>query len=153
MPDKIDNLQAAPGVPADVARYKRILECVLNNRPSGTRLRLANTLAKNRSFVSQITNPAYATPIPVQHIPTIFDVCHFSQEERKAFLSAYASAHPRRHLPDRERPHLRTIAVSVPDLGDPGRNRMIDDMIVDFTRKLSHLVEVLPLFPNDEGKK
>ena len=40
-----------------VADYKRILQQVLENRPAGTRLRLAEALGKNRSFISQITNP------------------------------------------------------------------------------------------------
>ena len=35
-------------------------------------------LGKNRSFVSQITNPAYAMPIPAQHLEIIFEICHFS---------------------------------------------------------------------------
>jgi dihydroxyacetone kinase len=43
-----------------VAEYKRILQQVLENRPSGTRLSLAETLGKNRSFISQITNPSYS---------------------------------------------------------------------------------------------
>mgnify|MGYP000606055132 CR=1 FL=1 len=47
-----------------VAAYKRMLADIIEKRPSGTRQRLAAALAKNRSFVSQITNPAYATPIP-----------------------------------------------------------------------------------------
>ena len=41
---------------------------MLDNRPSGTRLKLAAALGKNRSFVTQITNPAYPVPIPAQHL-------------------------------------------------------------------------------------
>ena len=48
--------------------YKRILLRVLDLRPSGTRQRLADALGKNRSFVSQITNPAYPVPIPPRHL-------------------------------------------------------------------------------------
>ena len=51
-----------------VAAYKRLLAAILERRPSGTRQRLAAALAKNRSFVSQITNPAYPTPIPASHL-------------------------------------------------------------------------------------
>ena len=54
---------------------------VLDRRPSGTRQRLADALGKNRSFVSQITNPAYQTPIPAQHFDPIFEICHFSAQE------------------------------------------------------------------------
>ena len=49
--------RAAVPASAAVAAYKRILADVLDRRPSGTRQRLAAALGKNRSFVSQITNP------------------------------------------------------------------------------------------------
>ena len=52
---------------SNVADYKTILRRVLDNRPSGTRLKLAAALGKNRSFVTQITNPAYLVPIPAKH--------------------------------------------------------------------------------------
>ena len=51
-----------------LVEYKRVLEEVLNNRPSGTRMRLATALGKNRSFISQISNPLYPTPIPAIHL-------------------------------------------------------------------------------------
>ena len=89
----MDDLGASP--PTAVAEYKGTLRRVLENRPSGTRQRLATALGKNRSFISQITNPAYSVPIPAQHLPTIFDICHFSPEDRREFLEAYARAHPR----------------------------------------------------------
>ncbi len=69
---------------------------MLDRRPSGTRQRLANALGKNRSFVSQISNPAYPVPIPAPHIEIIFDICHFSPAERQAFLDAFQRAHPNR---------------------------------------------------------
>lgn len=135
-----------------VRGYKRILEQVLATRPSGTRLKLANALGKNRSFVSQIANPAYSTPIPAQHLPTLFDVCHFTPEERRVFLDAYTLAHPRRHFPNRDKSHLRTIAVTVPDLGDPGRNRAIDEMVADFARKLCHMAQIVQFQTKEESK-
>jgi len=58
----------------NVADYKVILRRVLDNRPSGTRLKLAAALGKNRSFVTQITNPAYLVPIPAKHVAIIFEV-------------------------------------------------------------------------------
>src|SRR5262245_41606321 len=95
----------APGMSADsgiesatlpVAAYKRVLQQVLDRRPSGMRQRLAEALGKNRSFISQISNPVYPTPIPAQHVERIFEICHFSKEEKKLFLAAYRRAHPRR---------------------------------------------------------
>lgn len=123
-----------------VADYKNILRRVLENRPSGTRQRLSVALGKNRSFISQITNPSYAVPIPAPHLSTIFELCHFSLEDRREFLEAYARAHPRRKQSAGSHPHrLRTITVSVPDLGDAKKNRALDEMLTDFARRLARL--------------
>jgi hypothetical protein len=78
-----------------IANYKRILRTYIDRRPSGTRQKIALTLGKHKSFVSQITNPAYASPVPAPHLNAIVEICHFSPEERKSFLGAYAAAHPR----------------------------------------------------------
>ena len=75
MTDEAGEDARGPG-DSNVADYKLILRRVLDNRPSGTRLKLAAALGKNRSFVTQITNPAYLVPIPAKHVAIIFDVCH-----------------------------------------------------------------------------
>ena len=105
-----------------VAVYKRIFKEVLESRPSGMRLRLAHAMGKNRSFVSQISNPAYPVPIPVQHLNTIFDVCHFPPQAKAAFLRAYARAHPSRRATQGEQTRRRAHVVHLPDLGDAGGN-------------------------------
>jgi hypothetical protein len=129
--------------PDAVSGYKRVLQRVLDNRPSGTRQRLASALGKNRSFVSQIANPAYPTPIPAKHLETIFEVCHFSQEDRRAFLGDYSRAHRQRPKLVTGAKRLRTITVTVADMGNAKRNKVIDDMVADFARKLARLVEDL----------
>lgn len=126
-----------------VCGYKRVLQRVLDNRPSGTRQRLAAALGKNRSFVSQIANPNYPTPIPAQHIETIFDVCHFSQEDRRAFLADYSRAHRQRLKLVAGAKRMRSIAVAVPDLGDTRRNKAIDDLVAEFARKLGRVIDEL----------
>jgi hypothetical protein len=68
-----------------VGAYKAVLKRVLDTRPSGTRHRLAIALGKNRSFISQIGNPVYAVPIPMQHVDTIFEICHFTAADRREF--------------------------------------------------------------------
>jgi hypothetical protein len=124
-----------------VAAYKAILRRVLDNRPSGTRLKLAAALGKNRSFVSQITNPGYPVPIPPQHIDIIFEVCHVAPAERAAFLEAYHEAHPRR-LTGKERVlHTRTITLVVPDLGDAKKNRALEQLVTDFAARLARYAE------------
>ena len=117
-----------------LAAYKRILQQVLDRRPSGMRQRLAEALGKNRSFISQISNPAYATPIPVQHVERIFEICHFSKEEKKLFLAAYRRAHPRRLQGNGqgEGNAVRRVTVTLPDLGDAQKNRKLDALIDDF---------------------
>jgi hypothetical protein len=110
----------APG-DSNVAEYKVILRRALDNRPSGTRLKLAAALGKNRSFVTQITNPAYLVPIPAKHVAIIFEVCHLSGAERAAFLEAYGRAHPGRlRAPHRE---ARAPLGDRTDLGDDRRTR------------------------------
>jgi hypothetical protein len=134
----LDGGQAAV---SPVAAYKAVLRKVLDSRPSGTRQRLAATLGKNRSFVSQIANPAYPVPIPAQHVEPMFEVCHFSQEERRAFLDLYAKAHPQRIDPGRQLPRMRSLTLTVPDLQDARKNRVLDEMVVDVVRRLMRAID------------
>ena len=127
--------------PDPVAEYKTILKRVLDNRPSGTRQRLARALGKNRSFISQIANPAYPVPIPVLHLETMFELCHFSQDDRRDFLTAYRRAHPRRFALVHAVQRTRIVSLAVPDLGDAKRNRAVDAMIADFVRRLRKFVD------------
>jgi hypothetical protein len=138
------NREAAARTTAEaVTAYKAVLKRVLDNRPSGTRHRLALALGKNRSFVSQIANPSYPIPIPAQHLETIFEVCHFSHEDRRVFLDAYGSAHPARLKLVRDARPMRTITLALPDLGDARKNRAIDAIIDDFARHITRLADDL----------
>lgn len=128
-----------------VAAYKRMLAGVLERRPSGTRQRLAAALAKNRSFVSQIANPAYATPIPANHLAQIFEVCHFSATERLEFTRLYALAHPRKRLADAASGDV--MAVHLPDLGDAALNRKLHGLVSGFVREIARLIN-----GREEGK-
>ncbi|WP_027536005.1 hypothetical protein [Bradyrhizobium sp. WSM3983] len=126
---------------SNVADYKLILRRALDNRPSGTRLKLAAALGKNRSFVSQITNPAYLVPIPAKHVPIIFEVCHLAGAERAAFLEAYGRAHPGRLRGAHREARTRIVTVTVPDLGDDKKNRALEQLIVDFAAQLARYAE------------
>jgi len=130
-----------PGEVTAVAEYKRIFKEVLDSRPSGMRIRLAHAMGKNRSFVSQISNPAYLVPIPIQHLSTIFDVCHFPPPARAAFLAAYARAHPRRIGRLAEIPHERIITLHLPDLGSSKRNGQLDALMQEFARRLPAILQ------------
>jgi hypothetical protein len=132
-------LAAADKAPHEaVAAYKRMLAAIIDKRPSGTRQRLAAALAKNRSFVSQITNPAYATPVPASHLAQIFEICHFSQAERQEFTRLYGLAHPKKMLAHVPR---ATSAVHLPDLGSAERNRKLHGLVSAFVRDIARLIE------------
>jgi len=136
---------AAPASPTEsVAAYKRMLAEILDRRPSGTRQRLAAAIGKNRSFVSQITNPAYATPVPATHLDVIFEVSHFSAEERQRFIRLYGLAHPQRHAAAAEPQRLKPHTLYLPDLGDDGSNEQLHNLVADFTRRLCALFEDQP---------
>src|SRR5262245_1448694 len=125
-----------------VAAYKGVLQAIIDNRPSGTRQRIAAALGKNRSFVSQITNPVYSTPIPAQHLETIFAICHFSAAEREAFLHAYRRAHPGRlEVVAQDRP-MRRVVVEMPDFGNAAKNRAADEMLADLARRLARFNDI-----------
>ena len=124
-----------------VARYKAILQRVIDNRPSGARQRLAGALGKNRSFISQITNPAYATPIPARHVETILEICHFSPDERALFLDVYTQAHPRRLSVERSERRVRAHTIYLPDLGDEERNHELDRAVGEFVQRLTRLID------------
>ena len=126
-----------------VAQYKTVLRRVLDNRPSGTRQRLAHALGKNRSFISQISNPIYPVPIPAQHLETIFSVCHFGPAERRDFLEPYAQAHKSQMRLVGARPATRGVTLQVPDLGDEHRTRLLDDLLAEMVRSLARHIELL----------
>jgi len=125
---------------AHVEAYKTILRNVLEQRPSGTRQRLATALGKNRSFVSQMCNPVYPAPIPAPHLEIIFEICHFPPADKRAFLDAFHRAHPHRTRLVREAPSLRSLKLEVYDLGDAKKNRAFDALVRDTTRRLARLV-------------
>ena len=133
---------AGPGDPRTmhVAAYKTILRNILDRRPSGTRQRLATALGKNRSFISHISNPAYPVPIPALHIEIIFEICHFSPAEKRAFLDAFGQAHPSRLKATRSGPNLRSLRLEVIDLGDAQKNREFDDLVRETVRRLAGLL-------------
>jgi hypothetical protein len=136
----MNNSVAIAASSSPLETYKDILRAVVDNRPSGTRQRLAEAIGKNRSFISQIINPSYATPIPVQHLETIFHICHFAPQEREAFLNAYRAAHPGRlEVVETARP-MRRLVVELPDFGDADLNARADHVITGVARGITALI-------------
>jgi len=124
-----------------VAAYKKVLQQVLDSRPSGMRQRLAQALGKNRSFISQISNAVYPTPIPAQHVESIFEICHFSPREKEQFLAAYRNAHHRRLDLLKGHHRARRVTLSIPDLGDEQRNRQLETIIMEFAEKIARVLQ------------
>ncbi len=131
--------KADAGLPT-VAVYKRVLQDVLERRPSGMRQRLAEALGKNRSFISQISNPIYPTPIPAQHVESIFEICHFSPMERDRFLDAYRRAHPQRLRVLNHQDRVRRITLTLPDLEDEQKNRKLESALAEFAERIAQLM-------------
>jgi hypothetical protein len=137
----------AAGRPVDraeaIASYKHILRTYIDRRPSGTRQKIAVTLGKHKSFVSQITNPGYASPVPAPHLNAIFEICHFSPEERKSFLAAYRTAHPKQRAvapgePATDRAY--DLRIRVPVLNDPKLQKELEATIRQTASRIIALV-------------
>jgi hypothetical protein len=137
----------APGRDELVADYKRLLQECLDRRPSGLRLKIARAIGKHRSFVSQITNPAYPIPVPARHLETIFRICHLAPEEKEAFLAAYEAAHPRQPREERRPPRRtrekRIVEIELPAVDDPALEREMEDMLRQLASQLEKLVKRL----------
>ena len=124
-----------------VATYKRVLQDVLERRPSGMRQRLAVALGKNRSFISQITNPNYSVPIPAAHIERIFEICHFLATERAQFMEVYRRAHPHRAPGNSGDARWREVVLRVPDLRDRDKNKQLDELLKEMLQRVLRLIE------------
>lgn len=143
-------MRAEPAVAAGetpVQRYKSLLRAYIDRRPSGVRGRLARALGKHKSFITQITSPAYAAPIPAADIPTIIGVCHLSSEERTAFLDAYRDAHPTRARRAEIAANVaHEVKIALPTFRSEATARNVEALIVDFaarTIKLAQQAEAL----------
>lgn len=120
-----------------IRAYKAVLANVIDQRPSGMRQRLADALGKHRSFVTQISSPAYSTPIPAKHLQVIFAVCHFSTAERDHFLNHYRRAHPGKAPALSALRKSRHLSLTVPDLEDDKLNAALDRAIHEFVNRIT----------------
>ena len=129
-----------------IAAYKAILRGYIDRRPAGMRARIADALGKHKSFVSQLTNPIYPMPVPARHVSTILEICHFSAEERKTFLKAYARAHPA-SAPDalpaagRLLGRRKVLSLEIPVLRDPKKQRALEALVRQFVERVGDLID------------
>jgi hypothetical protein len=132
--------------PGPIAAYKSILRDCIDRRPAGLRARIASELGKHKSFVSQLTNPIYPMPVPARHLETIFEICHFSAEERRSFMKAYTRAHPEKvpegtPLESGASTVRKTITIEIPELGDPRKQRKLELLVREFVERLGDLFD------------
>jgi hypothetical protein len=126
-----------------IAEYKALLRRLIDRRPSGTRQKLAEAFGTHKSFISQITNPAYRVPLPAQHIPALFKVCHFSPEEQRMFMDIYARAHPGQYAAIEELASFEegVLRIPLPHFADPERRHQVETLIRDFAERVIALVQ------------
>jgi hypothetical protein len=136
----MDDAPARDAKAAHIEAYKTVLRQALDQRPSGTRQRLATALGKNRSFISHMTSPWNSAPIPAPHLDLIFKICRFSAADKVSFLKSFNLAHPNRLKKHRESASLRSLKVEVVDFGDENRNRAFDQLIRDTARRFARLI-------------
>lgn len=134
-----------------VARYKQLLRDYIDRRPSGLRGKLALALGKHKSFISQITNPAYGVPIPAGDLATIFTLCHLAPEEREAFMQLYRAAHPERARRLRPASAAHELRIQLPAFRDPALARELEAMILDFAARSIRLAQHADARDADEG--
>ncbi len=142
-PSAGDSPPPAGEIDPAVATYKALLRDFLNRRPSGTRQKLAGAIGTHKSFVSQISNPAYRVPLPAQYIPTIMAVCHFSAEERAAFLHAYAAAHPDQAVAaaGAAEPAGSAVHIPLPAFRHPALRRQVEETIRELSARVIALAQ------------
>jgi len=126
-----------------IAQYKTLLQGYLDRRPSGLRGKLARELGKHKSFISQITNPAYSVPIPAGDLDTIFEVCRLSDAERHEFSGIYQAAHAQRKPISSRRTtsQSREIRIQIPDFGDPETGKEVEALVREFAERTFQLLD------------
>lgn len=134
---------------AAIADYKALLRGYIDRRPSGTRQKLAEAFGTHKSFISQIINPAYRVPLPAQHIPALFRVCHLSPEEQRTFLDVYARAHPGQFAAIEELASFEAdvLRIPLPKFADEAQRRQAEQLIKDYAKR------VISLLQDTENKK
>jgi hypothetical protein len=118
-----------------VRRYKLLLQAFLKRRGPGTRQAIAEALGNTRSFITQITSPAYDMAIPPQHVRTIIRLAALHPEEERTFLDAYLTAHPDRAAELLGRSDGRAITITLPVLASPAAQSRLETLIERFARE------------------
>lgn len=111
-----------------VRRYKLLLQTFLKRRGPGARQAIAESLGHTRSFVTQITSPAYDLAIPAGQVHAILKLADLTAEEERIFLDAYVEAHPERAAEVYTASHS-ALTIALPDLGDAAAQARLETLI------------------------
>ncbi|MBD3848158.1 hypothetical protein IED13_20865 [Bosea sp. SSUT16] len=111
-----------------VRRYKLLLQTFLKRRGPGARQTIAESLGHTRSFVTQITSPAYDLAIPASQVRAILKLAELTSEEERIFLDAYVDAHPERAA-EVYAASQHALTIALPDLGDPSAQARLEELI------------------------
>lgn len=111
-----------------VRRYKLLLQTFLKRRGSGSRQAIAEALGHTRSFVTQLTSPAYDIAISASQVQAILRLAELNPEEERIFLAAYVAAHPDR-ASEIYVNRNESVTIAVPDLGDPDAQARMEALI------------------------
>ena len=126
-----------------VRRYKLLLQTFLKRRGAGSRQAIAEALGNTRSFVTQITSPAYDLAIPAQHVRRIVELARLEPDEKRMFLDAYVEAHPERAAevlgPVAGQGSL-SVTVEVPSLASEVAQSHLEEAI----RRVASAISALP---------
>jgi hypothetical protein len=133
----------APETHDAIAEYKALLREYIDRRPSGTRQKLAEAFGTHKSFISQITNPNYRVPLPVQHIPALFKVCRLNAQEQRTFLEVYARAHPGQYgaIEDLASVEKDVVRIPLPHFENPALREQVEQLVKDFSERVVTLVK------------
>lgn len=121
-----------------VVAYKVFLRELVEKRPSGTRQKMATAFGTHPSFISQITNPTLKVPLPAQHIPVLFQVCHFTPEEQARFLDMYRAAHPSQSgsIEELAEGDRNVVKIVLPVFDDPQTRAEVEMLIRDHAERV-----------------
>jgi len=122
-----------------IANYKTVLRSVIEARPSGMSQRLSEALGKNRSFISQISNPNYRIPVPYKHLDKIFTVCGFSSKLKEEFLEEYYLAHPKYINHSEDKATNSTNSLLLKKTGNEKLDKEIEKAVISFTNELTSI--------------
>jgi hypothetical protein len=92
-------------------------------------------------------------PLPAQHIPAMFRVCHLTEAEQRHFLEVYGRAHPAQSAAIDELSSLEkdVLRIPLPLSMDDARRREVRQLIQDFAERVIALAQ--PKDPPGDRRK